>query len=347
MEIQERTDQLARNCGVDYRSWWRRGDLSSPMKLLDPHRFDQFVQRHFGHPGAVDGRRVGKKRQYAAPYLAIRHFFGDTSLRPELIAVVKELEPYALLDDRIAQFSYEIQRYLRTEGRLFDGPPATHLVNEQYDSDCPRLIIQPCDYSLQAGSCFALDLVHPLFHEYGGTLRDYYFQRQRATGVNPLPQCLGVCGFLVADDRYGPAVLVVRRSATVASYDNSIGPSVAGSIDFPVNVSALANLLVESLAVETAEEIGMSREDISISPLAIARELYRGERPQMFGLIETRMSMEEVLHSLTQTGSSEIADCRAIPLKDGSLPSEIVATFNPEAQMAWYLCEEYLDWRKS
>ncbi|MEK7774808.1 MAG: hypothetical protein AAB305_02870 [Candidatus Zixiibacteriota bacterium] len=315
------------------------------MKLLDYLRFNRFVESHFGHPDEVARRMVGRNKQCLSSYVAIRRFFGDASLNPQSITVTKHLEPFLLQDKLIARFSNEIQGYLRSEGRLFDGPLATHVVDEDYDADSPRIVIQPCDYALQAGSCFALDLEHLLLEKYGGTLRHYYYQKKQTTSVNPLPQCLGVCAFLLTHDPQGQSVVAVSRSSAVASYENSIGPSVAGSIDFPEEVFTLADLLIESLVSETEEELGLKESEITITPLSIARELYRGERPQLFGLIETRMRSNEVLNSIRAKGSSEIADCSAYRLESGSLPDDVVATFNPEAQMAWYLCEEYLEWR--
>ena len=315
------------------------------MKLLAYERLDEFLARD--HPGesARHARLVGADRFIDSGYYDIHRFWGEHSVSPDAIHLNYLPEPFHLSDKRIAAYANEIAAYLREQGRLYDGPPVMRLERLDLSSHPAQAVVQAASYPEQAGSSFAMDAPHPLFADYGGTLRDYYLREYRETRFahNPLCACLGVCGQLIIRDNGKLFMLLVRRSARLASLENSIGPSVAGSVDFVEGLATMADLMRVSFAQEIEEELGLLESEYQLIPLAIAREFFRGDRPQLFGLIIAEIGSGELKKRLEACREhGEFDQYELVPLGEGRLALDQIARLNFEAKLSYYLAEEYL-----
>ncbi len=315
------------------------------MRYLDYSKLPGFVNRHF--PDSVRESEVGRLRQYASDYISIQRFFGDDRIRPLDIAVRHDDRPFEIADRKIAKFAKKTAKLLRKEGRLYDGPPSMKLSKCDLTNRPASITVQPVDYALQAGTCFALDLEHKYFKEYGGTLRDYYRHDCDKPTVenNPLAICLGVSGCLIVDDRGDRFLLKVVRSRKLASLEGTVGPSVAGVVDYTEECGDLAGLIEWALGTEVEEELGLARKEYEITSLAWAIELLRGERPQIFCLIRTLLDRQELTHRLEAIPPDrrEFDSFEFVPLYGGLyLDQAHIDSFNPEAKTNFFLAEEFL-----
>ncbi len=312
------------------------------MRYLDYSRHDQIVHQYFGED--FTSRAVGKDRAHDSGYIDIIRFFGPQAVDPALVAVQYDNLPFTFSDPLIAKFSTEIERMMRVEGRLYDGPMVMKPASAKLTVGKPSLTVQPAAYGQQAGSCFALDLVHPLFADHGGTLRSYWKSKYPGPSVekNPLAICLGVCGFLVITPPDGRrVVLCMHRSGNLASLESSVGPSVAGSVDWILGYGSLADLIQDAVAREITEELGLIADEYTVEPLAYAREIFRGEKPQVFCLVKTSLDQHEINRRLDvlcpihrEHDAHAWMDLTADPGVGGG-------DFNHEAKMNYFLLEEY------
>ncbi len=315
------------------------------MKLLDPDRLGEFLARDYAGEERTSGRLVGVDRKVDSGYYDILRFFGDRPLDPSAIKLRYLSEPFQLRDELVARYAVEIAAKLRADRRLYDGPPVTRLEQIDLRSDPPTATLQSASYAEQAGSSFAMDHPHPLFEQYGGTLRDYYIKVYGPLRFthNPLCVCLGVCGQLIIRDGENLSMLIVHRSAKLASLENSIGPSVAGSVDYVESLATLDDLMRVSFRSEITEEIGLRDSEYQLIPLTYAREVLRGDRPQLFVLMITDLPIGEVTDRIEHAGKhGEFDSYEFLPLIHGRLTDHQIAALNFEARMSYYLAEEYL-----
>ncbi len=286
---------------------------------------------------------AGRKIRYDTGYYDIIRFFGEAALDPSAVAVRYESHHFELKDARLVEFASEIEQRMRREGRLKDGPAVMKLSASNLRALSPSITVRPVAYGLQAATCFALDFPHPLFEAHGGTLRDYYLAG-RKTG-NPLAVCLGVCGYLLLDNGREQCLLQVERAGNLASLENTYGPSVAGVVDYVEGYSNLRELTVKSLAVEIGEELNLKSGEYEIVPLAWATEIFRGERPQVFCLVRSSLSRDEVAERLEAVAPSEqeYHSYEFLDLDNGSLVVDsVLDKLNFEAKANYLLLEEYL-----
>jgi 8-oxo-dGTP pyrophosphatase MutT (NUDIX family) len=303
------------------------------------------VSRYFA--GSEEDRRVGRLSLFASDYIDIHRFFGADGVRPSDVRVLYFNEPFRLSDPLIGDFALKIAERMRSEGRIYDGAPVMKLASCDFGNTGPHITVQPCDYALQAGTCFALDLTDARFESVGGTLRDYYRRGCIVPTVanNPLAICLGVCGMLIVDERGERYMLRAERSRHLASLEASGGPSVAGVVDFVTGYGNLAELVESAMGNEIEEELGLHPGDYEIIPLAWATELFRGERPQIFCLIRTLLDREGIMARLNAIPKEnrEFESVRFLPLYGGTMLNQNdLDTLNFEAQMNFFLAEEYL-----
>ncbi len=266
------------------------------MKYLDYSIMPSFLKEHFSASGDRNRRLVGQPRDYDSGYDHIVRFFGPDKVDPRRIVVTHSDRTLQLADERIRRFARIIESDFRSEGRIFDGPQITHMTSLVLDSEDPSMIVQPADYGDHCGTCLALDYPHPLFESVGGTLRQYYKTRYPSAGSrdHPLARCLGACGFLLTERKGRPAVLRVTRASNLASLENTEGPSAAGTVDWNHDCSNLNEMLHKALGEEITEELALESHEYRIHPLALAIEIFRGERPQLFALITTAVSEPEI-----------------------------------------------------
>jgi hypothetical protein len=287
--------------------------------------------------------------EHTIGYFDIVRFFGADAADPSAVHLKTRSEPFSLADEKIQRFAGEMEAQMRSEGRLYDGPRIVNVCGARLKGDEPCVEIQPCDYGAQAGSCFALDYVHPLFRDEGGTLRRYYRQRYPTSRLekHPLPQCLGVCGLLRVRERSRQWLLAVKRAARLASLESSLGPSAAGSVDWTEPAAAtLGGLIEAAMIAEVTEELSLKSSDFSLRPLAWAREIFRGEKPQVFFLIDTpqgRGRIESLLES-NRSQRREFDSWIFVPVDKAGrlLDNSLHKKLNHEAQMNLNLAEEYL-----
>jgi hypothetical protein len=313
------------------------------MKYLDYSVMPSVLRRYFSSDEIRRSRLAGKSREIESDYFDIVRFFGSEGLDPARVAVDRLREPFEFADQRIARYSAWVEHRLREEGRLYHGPKSTGVVTADFESEEPSITVQPCDYGKQAGSCFALDVPHPVFDQ--ATLRDYYLGTcaSRRIEDSPLALCLGVCGMVLTGDT-SERLLLVRRAAHLASLEDSIGPSAAGSVDWEEGSESLDEMVRRALTDEIREELLLAEEQYSIVPLAWAREVFRGERPQVFCLIEAHLTPGQLARHMEQviTGSDEIASFDLVALEGQAVPKGRLDELNHEARMNWWLISEWL-----
>ena len=315
------------------------------MMYLNYNRFRPLVDGYFERFGGspeISKRQVN--RDFG--YFDIVRFFGTEAVDPAQIAVTYQAEPFEFTDDRMARFALEIQERMTAEGRLYGGPAAMKLVEANLDGPKRSLTVQPCHYGFQAGSCFALDYRHPLFENHGGTLREYYLSETKSREVrdNPLAICLGVSAWLVAESAEGRELLMVHRAAHLVSLESSYGPSVAGCVEYVVEGDNLLDVMRISIAAEAFEELGLASSEYTYIPLAYTREIFRGERPQLFGAILTHLRPTELTARLERLDPErrEFDDCEFLPLGiDTASPGRSVDQLNFEGGMNLELLSQY------
>ncbi len=314
------------------------------MKHLDYSVMPLVLDRFFSGEGISESRRAGPSRRIRSDYFDVVRFFGDQRVDPEGIHVDRLAEPFRFRDERIASFAVWAARRLKREGRLYRGPQTTKVVRTEFECKPLSLTVQPCDYGQQAGSCFALDTPHD---EFGGrTLRDYYLERyaSRAIEDNPLAVCLGVCGLVLTNEQEHPSLLLVRRAGHLASLEDSIGPSAAGSVDWEEQSGSLSDLARTSLEAELREELGLEQNRYALTLLAWAREIFRGERPQLFCLVRVDMNRNQLRNHMDRAveSSDEVDSFELVRLENRVLSRIELDRLNHEARMNWWLVSEWL-----
>ncbi len=317
------------------------------MKYLDYSVMPKVIKTYFDSEGAAPSRRVGVGRCHESGYSDIVRFFGDNAPDPGKIDMEFLPNGFEFDDALIAEFAARIAERMHTEGRLYDGPPAMRVADFEFSRGRGHMIVQPCRYEAQAGSCFALDLPDPNFAQRGGTLRNYYLSEypSRRLADNPLALCLGVCGLVLVRETSDDYLLTVHRAPHLASLENSTGPSVAGSVDFDSHPGSLEDTCRRALAIEAHEELGLTGDDYKLVPLAYAREIFRGEKPQLFFLLETSLSRARISEMLNEN-MTERAEFDAFDFvgfaKRAKNADSWLENLNHEARMNYFLAEEYL-----
>jgi hypothetical protein len=314
------------------------------MKYLDSSIMPDFLANYFSAPAMIESRRVGRNRECVSEYFEIIRFFGEAAIDPKAVAIRYLDGKYQLRDPLIREFSHQVESRLRAEGRLYEGPTVMRLQDFDRGGTQPLMTVQEADYGDQAAG-FALDLPHPLFDRWGGTCRQYYKSVYPSTKLeeNPLCVCLGVCGYLLLKEGDRRFLLQVRRSARLASLESSLGPSVAGAVDYSANAGTLADLISSALGKEVEEELSLQAEEYDIVPLAYAREIYRGERPQLFCMITCALSRATVAARLEsiEIGEREFDSFDFIAIDgEGGISANLYAELNYEAKMNLYLLQE-------
>ncbi len=314
------------------------------MPMLDPNRLTEFVKRYYDNP---QNRLVGRDAHHKSFYTDIARFFGDSAIDSTSIVVDYLDQPFQIADPLIRSFAAIVEKQLRDEDRLYDGPLAMKVVDFKPHDRQPTITVQSVDYGAFAGSCFALDFEHAMFSELGDTLREYYKRISPSNDItdNPLAICLGVCGMVLIESQSRPILLRIRRSGKLASLESSYGASVSGGVDYSETHNNLYDVFQSALAQEIHEEIDLRPGEYDIIPLAYAREMLRGEHPQIFCLIRTTIDCDELIRRLqNKTGPDcEFDTFDFIELRpDLTLDDDIIATFNLEGRMNYYLLEEYL-----
>ncbi len=315
------------------------------MMYLDYNRFRPLVDGYLERfDDSVELSRRPVNRDFG--YFDIVRFFGAEAVDPAEIAVTYQAEPFEFTDDRMARLALEIQERMKAEGRLYSGPAVMKLVEANLAGPNRSLTVQPCHYGLQAGSCFALDYRHPLFENHGGTLREYYLSETKSREVrdNPLAICLGVSAWLVAESAKGRELLIVHRAAHLASLESSFGPSVAGCVEYVVAGDNLLDVMRVSIAAEVFEELGLASSEYTYVPLAYAREIFRGERPQLFGAILIHLTPTELTARLKRLDPEkrEFDGYEFLSLgMDIASPGRLVDQLNFEGGMNLELLSQY------
>lgn len=315
------------------------------MPYLDYNRWLSIVRdffRRFEDSPELKSTSVNR----SCGYFEIFRFFGPDGIDPRDVSVEMQSEPFEFSDDRIARFAAEIERTMIAEGRIHAGPDILKLVDADLTGARKSLTVQPCRYGYQAGSCLALDFEHSQFDELGGCLREYYLSQypSRAVCDNPLAICLGVSACVVVQQEGVERVLIVRRSARLASLASTFGPSVAGSVESGHLRDNLFELMQRAVAAEATEELHLAPTEYRLVPLAYGREVFRGERPQVFAALMTDLSIGELSERWDSLDpeTKEFDDFVFLPLADdpGS-DDRVTEQINYEAAMNLQLLREY------
>ncbi|MFZ5980188.1 MAG: hypothetical protein ACOYVF_06105 [Candidatus Zixiibacteriota bacterium] len=317
------------------------------MLYLDYSKLSDFINRFYGSAEQKAARLVGRDREFDSGYFDIVRFFGPDRVDPAHIEIKYVEGVFEFSDELIARFAGEVEAEMRRKKRLFDGPTVMMMTAFDINADPPMITVREVRYGDIAGSGYALDMKHQLFESRGGSLREYYKSKYPGPAYedSPLPNCIGVCGYLLLREKDESYLLQVQRSGQVASLENSPGPSAAGGVDFVRGYRNLEELLLKSLYNEIIEELNLKEGECRITPLACAREIFRGERPQVFALMETSLSREVVAFRLknSRPDFEEIAgfDFYEFPFRS-AVRRDRLGRLNHEARMNYYLLEEYL-----
>jgi len=157
-----------------------------------------------------------------------------------------------------------------------------------------------------------------------------------------------VCGLALIEEGKKRYLLKIRRAARLATMAGTVGPSAAGSVDFHPNYRSAADILQRALGLEVEEELGLHREEFDIVPLAFALEIFRGDNPQLFGLIQVSLDRAQLSARLQALPENrrEFSEFSFVELNPfGRLAVAEREAFNFEATMAYFLTEEYLEAR--
>lgn len=306
------------------------------MSYLDYSRMPDHIRRHFSdltEPGSVEAATVSR---YG--YFDIRRFFGPQAVDIGSLSLRHRSDSFQLSDPLIAQFAEEVAADMERDGLLRPGPPVMKLAAADWVAG--RIEVCPVDFRLVAGTCLALDHSHPVFGGRGETLREYYKSKCPSTALeeNPLAISLGVCGLLVVEEDSTPYLLKVRRSAGLITMAGTIGPSVAGNVDYNRQLRTVRDVVETQVTAEMHEELDLAENEYDIIPLAFAREIFRGERPQLFTLIRCHVRMSDLDDRLAQLCGGAAEFDRFGFVSVGSDMSDL----NHEAGMNFRLMQEYV-----
>ncbi|MBD3402442.1 hypothetical protein GF420_06080 [candidate division GN15 bacterium] len=316
------------------------------MNYLDYSKFADLLARQPERFPSRSARLVGADCAFDSGFYDIVRFFGDSPVRADETHIEVLPGMFCITDPMIAEFARYVAERLRRQGRLYDGPTVTGVRQIEIDEQAGRVLVQETTYADFAGSCFALDLSHPLFEDYGGSLRRYYIDRYSDTPLQdrPLANCFGVCGYVLVTEGEQQFLLQIVRASHLATMAGTPGPSVAGSVDFAADYGTIGGLIDRALGQEVEEELHLTRDEFSLTPLACARELFRGDNPQLFALIRVNLSREDLAARMEAVPGAEreFASYQFLPLSDSRLTTDAIDGINFEARMAYYLAEEYL-----
>ena len=312
-------------------------------KYLDIERFGQYLSRYGGTESDRQKRMVGVERKHESWYFDIVRFFGSEGVDPRTVKVVCISAYFPPSDGSILRFSEKVAAMLRAEGRLHDGPPVAQIIDANWLSG--SLVIRALEYTdMVAG--LAMDLPDEMFQPWGGTLRGYVQRVFPSYDLAhaPVKSGVGVCGMLIVRESERTSMLRVRRSAKLASLENSVGASVAGSVEYSEDYHDLAGLILRSMNCEVQEELGLKQSEFTVRPLAYAREMLRGDRPQLFTIVETTLTCRQIAERMEAIPLEfrEFSEYEFVRLSDGKLAEAEVAALNFEAKMNYYLVEEWL-----
>ncbi|MFH1688394.1 MAG: hypothetical protein ABIE70_12855 [bacterium] len=320
------------------------------MKYLDHDSYEHCLREHFGSPAMAAARLAGVPAMPSGYYDIVR-FFGRDGCDPRRVSIRYDEEEFCIVDPLIANFAKEMIAGMTEAGRLYSGAPAMHAKEVDLSGHKPYLRVQPCDYALQAGSCFALDYRHEIWRERGETLRQYYLNKlpNHTLNNNPLATCLGVCAWLTVRDGSDRRLVLLRRAGHLASLAGTVGPTVAGSVDFVTTWTNLHVVLIDSLRQEAREELGLTPQEFSVIPLAYGREIFRGERPQLLALIESNLGVGEMAERLAAIPSTqrEFDRVEFTPVHDFDSAAGMTERLNHEGLFNLLLCQEYVYWMRS
>ena len=205
-------------------------------------------------------------------------------------------ETFTLDDDLEAAIADNFQWYKRMlrcrEKTFFDGT----LARLRCFSFCSRkneveLCLQPVGYFTACKSHRCLDA--PL-NDTGDTIR----RRVHANGLEDLDNSrlansLGYSTLLFTADY---KLIIQRRSERVVAFGSSWGPASSGAFDAEDFRNRGKGASFPFLR-ETDEELRIGYDDIiagSVRFLGITRELYRGGKPEMFFLAQTKLAEEAI-----------------------------------------------------
>lgn len=312
--------------------------------MVDLARFEEFVAARFG--ADRNDRLVGIDREHDSGYNCIHRFFGKDKVDPGSVQIRHLKRRFEFTDDRIASFANFREQELRQQGRLKDGPDVAKVVEANFDSDPSVITIQPATYGQFAGSCFFLDRPDPMFGDFG-SLRSYYYAARdsTSTSVHPLAVCLGVAGLILIEENGKPFMLRICRSSRVATMAGTFGASVAGVVDYDSKYKTLLEMMQVSLTQEITEEINLTEDQYRLIPLAYSQELYRGEHPQLFCLVQCQLSKAQLTEQLLEIPEADREFDRFdfLPMSQGRLDNrEAISEFNFEGKMSYYLAEEFM-----
>jgi len=162
---------------------------------------------------------------------------------------------------------------------------------------------------------------------------------------NPLAISLGVCAYVIIEERGRAYLVQVKRTGNLASLENSLGPTVAGAVDFARGYPNLSALTMTALIAEVDEEINLRPAEYKIVPLAWGLEIFRGERPQIFCVIKTGLERMELAARLKSIDPSvrEFESYEFHRLYGGAMiDRKVFDELNVEARLNYLLLEEYL-----
>lgn len=316
-------------------------------RYLLPEQLPEILDRWYADPQLRERRIMGPEQIWDSGYFDIFRFFGASAIDPSRITLEYGPSLFRIPDSALARFAAQMAARMKSEGRLYDGPPVMKFASLTVNSAGFVMRVQPAGYADQAGTCFALDIPTEHFGSDYSTARAYVMHRYGPMmgQSNPLAICLGVCGIVILEEQETRYLVKVHRSGKLASLESSIGPSVAGSVDWTTQCRTVAELLHKSLAAELREELGVDPSQCRITPLAMATEILRGEKPQLFGLIECSMSRAELERCVDSIPSAGREHDRLEFLEWGQVnrpKSEKSAAFNFEARANIELAREML-----
>ena len=284
--------------------------------------------------------------EYRTPdtaYTGVARFFGPDGVDPHEVRV-EYLETYfSFADAVVAECARTAAARMRREGILRPGPPVMRVVEAGPAGRLQRVVVQPADYADFAGSCLAMDFPQPALD--GGSLREYCRPRYDldAPHTNPLCPCLGVCALVIGLDAGREFAFVTRRSAGVSSLAGTIGPPVAGVVDWRTDAGDLHALARDQLARELREEVGLDPAETDIRLLGWAIERCRGGKPQLFGAIFTNRAPHQLRASVERLPdhARESSECLFLDLANGTAALADIPDANFELRMNSRLLREW------
>jgi hypothetical protein len=243
------------------------------------------------------------------PYADWIRFFGSysNSRDPESVSFTREPGLFTV-EKRFREHAAEAFDAFQKLGRITADDPVVRLARVQDDGRSVSLAVQETRYSTQVGTNLTVDFKSAALKRIGGAtnLRKIEASLGGPEGqlpdlrVSKLANTLGVAAILAYRDRMGRMRCVLpRRRSNVAVFQDQRSCSASRALRWEeLNEQSNLKRMVRDALMPDLRSLGQRGENLDITPLALARELGRAGKPQLFAICTSSLEEDDFRQAL-------------------------------------------------